>query len=193
MAEECTPCIRSTPADMADWKDLREAVMMFGSDGQRWQLFVHGGLLRALALSTYYVLLTEPWCHHRPLVLTACHHVTLELMVKGRTVNTRWHTQKYFYIIPVWTFLPGCLNYLYIKASLNSHKHFTDSASFTSPAVQTLSWFVAFTLSTVLNATAGTVGDVFQDVMIWLDPNVWHKWRQVTPIRSCNAIIQWLI
>lgn len=63
---------------------------IFGSEGQRWQLFVCGGLLRALALSTYCVLLTEPWCHHRPLALTACHHVTLELMVKQckvRTVN----------------------------------------------------------------------------------------------------------
>lgn len=46
------------------------------------------GYQGALAQSTYCVLLTEPWCHHRPLALTACHHVALELMVKPWKVRT---------------------------------------------------------------------------------------------------------
>lgn len=59
-----------------------------GSEGHRWQLVVHRGLPRALALSTYCVLLTGPWCHHGPLALTACHHVTVGLTVKQCRVGT---------------------------------------------------------------------------------------------------------
>lgn len=68
----------------------REGAASFGSEGHRWQLVVHRGLPRALALSTYCVLLTGSWCHHGPLALTARHHVTVGLMVKQckvRTVN----------------------------------------------------------------------------------------------------------
>lgn len=70
----------------------REGAASFGTEGHRWQLIVHRGLPRAVALSTYCVLLTGPWCHHGPLALTACHHVTVGLMVKQckvRTVNTQ--------------------------------------------------------------------------------------------------------
>lgn len=68
----------------------REGAASFGNEGHRWQLVVHRGLPRALALSTYCVLLTGSWCHHGPLALTARHHVTVGLMVKQckvRTVN----------------------------------------------------------------------------------------------------------
>lgn len=87
--EKCMPCTPSAPADMADgWDFRRGGGGVFGSEGRRWQFFVRGGLPRALALSTYCVLLTGPWCHHRPLALTACHHVTLEITVEQRIVRT---------------------------------------------------------------------------------------------------------
>ncbi len=124
------PCTPSAPADSADGWDLRErGVGLFGSEGQRWQLFVRGGLPRALALSTYCVLLTEPWCHHRPLALTTCHHVTLELMVKQwrvRTVNKDGILRlNMFLLMPVLRFLASRLHHFHSKMHTYEHIHET--------------------------------------------------------------------